>query len=575
MEGEDDMRELIFSSILIADIAKKTAWYQEFSKGFNVITSSDNHVGKSSLLKSLYYALGAEVEFDNVWEKNSKLYIVVFSIDEKKYKIVRFAKEFVLFENEKMLLSTNKVTKELSKKFEEIFDFGVYLPNKQDEKIELAPPVFMFLPYYIDQDRGWAEIYDSFSNLEQYKKDARIKSLYYHLGIFNKNTIELIAEKDSLNSELSNLSKENERLRIILSALSKEIENIVPAENVEDLDKNLILSKEKISALVKEIGAKRNEIQQIETSLQNHKSQLDAITIAKQHAADSSKKSFLPNTFLCPNCGYKMDKELFEIVQKNFVSFNKQYAEQQIELLIQRIETKLGKLKTEYVELTNRLKEEETVCNVSKDTFDTYLAQKGLAATYKSLSDDYKKNLSEQFTTNEKLKDVSAKLRKLSNKKEVEEKYIEFAKKNLISLGAWEELYVKQLKLLKPLKGQGTLTNKIILAQIIALFQTMDSMHIESNKFPFVIDSPRGNEASLISSEEILKLIFKINCIPQIILATIDFQNFEKLIDSNQKINVVVLEQQYKLLNERVYSENKDEIEALYELFCNSKEETF
>ena len=82
------MKELFFNSILIADISKKTAKLQVFSKGFNVITSSDNHVGKSSLIKSLYYALGAEIEFDSTWDKNSKIYIVNFEVDKKKYKNV-------------------------------------------------------------------------------------------------------------------------------------------------------------------------------------------------------------------------------------------------------------------------------------------------------------------------------------------------------------------------------------------------------------------------------------------------------------------------------------------------------
>ena len=48
------MKEMYFDNILIADITEKTARFHKFEKGFNVITSQDNHVGKSSLLKSLY-----------------------------------------------------------------------------------------------------------------------------------------------------------------------------------------------------------------------------------------------------------------------------------------------------------------------------------------------------------------------------------------------------------------------------------------------------------------------------------------------------------------------------------------
>ena len=62
------MNEMYFESILIADIYKHTARFQNFERGMNIITSTDNHVGKSSLIKSLYYALGAEVEYDTVWD---------------------------------------------------------------------------------------------------------------------------------------------------------------------------------------------------------------------------------------------------------------------------------------------------------------------------------------------------------------------------------------------------------------------------------------------------------------------------------------------------------------------------
>lgn len=571
MEGQLVMKELVFNRILIADILRKTARYQEFSKGFNVITSSDNHVGKSSLIKSLYYALGSEIEFDSTWDKDSKIYIVDFSVDDKKYRIARFSKRFALFEGNEMILLTGSVTKELSKKFEELFGFGVYLPNKNNKKVELAPSVFMFMPYYIDQDRGWAEIYDSFSRLDQYTKDDRIKSLYYHLGIYNKNTIELMAKKDDLSSQLEQLVTEGERLQIVINTLSDELKNIVPAENIEELDRNLAVPKEKISSLVKEIGKKRNEIQKLETAWENHKYQLAAIDIVKHHITATAIPSPMQNILSCPHCGYVMDKEIFDIVQNKYNFLSKKYAKQQISLLIQQIESKLEILKNEYVTLMGKMKNEESVYKESKDAYDTYLTQKGLESTFKNLSNSYENNITEQAKTNEMIKKISSELRKLSNKKEIEKKYIELATQNLLALGAWDSSYESKIKLLKPLKGQGTLTNKIILAQVVALFQTIDYLQIESNKFPFVIDSPRGNEASTISSKDILKLIFRIDCVPQTILATIDFSDFRDSIDYEGKINIVTLNRKYKLLDEDDYRKHFEEIENLHNLLSDLK----
>ena len=51
------MKEVYFKEIMIADMQNETARIQPFEKGLNVVTSVDNHMGKSSLLKSMYYTL--------------------------------------------------------------------------------------------------------------------------------------------------------------------------------------------------------------------------------------------------------------------------------------------------------------------------------------------------------------------------------------------------------------------------------------------------------------------------------------------------------------------------------------
>ena len=83
------MSEMYFKSILIADIVSHKARFQQFQKGLNVITSTNNHVGKSSLLKSLYHTLGANVKYDSVWNVNNKLFVLDFCVDNIDYRIVR------------------------------------------------------------------------------------------------------------------------------------------------------------------------------------------------------------------------------------------------------------------------------------------------------------------------------------------------------------------------------------------------------------------------------------------------------------------------------------------------------
>ena len=92
-------------------------------------------------------------------------------------------KRFAVFDGDTLLKITDSVTNGLAPLLGEIFDFSVYLPNKETGKVEMAPPAFTFMPYYIDQDKGWSGLYDSFASINQYKSTDRIKSLYYHLNI--------------------------------------------------------------------------------------------------------------------------------------------------------------------------------------------------------------------------------------------------------------------------------------------------------------------------------------------------------------------------------------------------------
>lgn len=108
-------RTMYFKDILITDILNKTAFYTTFQPGMNVVTSSENHVGKSSILKSLYYALGAEVRFDDRWDKNVKLIVVTFVVDGEEYRVARYLKKYAVFKSIgkrlKLILLTSSITK--------------------------------------------------------------------------------------------------------------------------------------------------------------------------------------------------------------------------------------------------------------------------------------------------------------------------------------------------------------------------------------------------------------------------------------------------------------------------------
>ncbi len=560
------MNSMYFKNILIADIEKHTARFVSFDQGLNVLTSSENHVGKSSVIKSLYDTLGADVKFDSQWCKNTKLSAVTIIVNEEEYRIVRLLKRFAVFKQKELVLLTDSVMKELAPQLSEIFGFSVYLAEKTGiKKVIQAPPAFTFMPYYIDQDKGWSELYDSFEKLDQFSKPERAKSLYFHLGLYTRSRIELQAKKDLFTEEIARLKEREKELHITINALSEEVNNIIPAENKEELEAHLKEPKKEIEALVQAIGTVRNRIQELQTALQQHEKQLEII---KQfQAINFEKKPQERPLHTCPRCGYELDSDLYDIIRNNYNQSNADYLLAQVQLIVNNINSELQKNEKKYVSLMAKLKALEKAYDESQNAYESYLRYRGLKATVRKYQAELGQNLVEQSELLSEIETINKELRRLPEKAEIEQTYISHVRGNLIALGAWSHEYEGKIKLLHAINAQGSLTPKIILSQYTGLFQTMASMSSSVIRFPFVVDSPRGMESSMSSSKEILSMIANISSLPQVIVATVDYDTFG--VDDNGKAHKLFFSDQFSVLNEETYLKYSDDIEGLLNLLTN------
>lgn len=560
------MSSMFFKSILIADVQKHTARFVPFEQGLNVVTSTENHVGKSSVIKSLYDTLGAEAKFDARWDKDSKLSSVIIDVDGVDYRIVRFIRRFAVFKGTELLLLTDSVTKELAPKLSEIFNFSVYLAEKGEKKrVVQAPPAFTFMPYYIDQDKGWSELYDSFERMDQFAKPERAKSLFFHLGLYTKSRIESQARKDQLKDEIKELQEREQRLLITIKAISEELNNIIPADNEEELERHLATPRKEIEELVQEIGRVRNKIQEFQTTLEQHENQLDIIQQFQRIKAPESGEKKL--THVCPQCGYEFTDDLYELVRSNYNQSNAEYLRAQIELIVNSIKSELQQQEQRYVALMNQLKKQEKVYDESQDAYDAYLRHRGLEEIFRKYQLELGQNRIDQSEKEGEIKNINKELQKIPDKKDIEEDYISYVKQNIITLGAWTQDYDGKIKLLKALNAQGSLMPKIILSQYNGLFQTMAGMSSSVTRFPFVVDSPRNMESSVSSSKEILTMIVKITSLPQVIVATVDYDEFG--VEDGGKVHKIYFTDQFSVLNEDTYREKAEEIEGLYQLMTS------
>ena len=560
------MPRMIFKDILLIDPEKELARYVQFQQGINVITSSDNHVGKSLLLKSLYYSLGAEVNFGAGWESKNKICAVSFLVDDADYSVVRYNKRFIVYAGDKLIGLCRNVMSELSPLLQEIFNLPIYLPNKKTGLIELAPPAFMFLPYYIDQDKGWvAEPFDSFESLTQYRKDVRHKALLYHLGVYTKKTIDIDHDVDLLQLEINKLQLSIDRAQIALDEIEPQLQHLALATTSDELEQKLEAPRKRLADIIKQLVKIRGEIQILESELLQHEQHLRIVThVPKQKKESIDQDSDGVN--VCPNCGFDFDDAIYTFVRRHYSAQSTEYVEQQIRLIIASAQNELKRLRGKYISLMTTLREEENIINQEQDSYETYVKQRGLSSTVEDLYQRIGEQSSQKSTKTTKRNALKATIKDIRKRQlEAEEKYADYTRHNIVRLGAWVPEYEGQIKLLHPLKGQGTISTKTILSQYVSFFSTMSAIDSKIIRFPFVVDSPKNKEPSAASSKDILDLITGLNSIPQTIMATVDFENFD--VDRKDEALVIHLTEQRKLLNAKDYQEQLEAIERYIHTF--------
>ena len=78
---------LVISAITMVDLTNKEAERVHFQSGKNLLTSDHNHLGKSVIMKSIFYTLGAEVFFPAPIKRINLLTFIDFSLDSHIYRV--------------------------------------------------------------------------------------------------------------------------------------------------------------------------------------------------------------------------------------------------------------------------------------------------------------------------------------------------------------------------------------------------------------------------------------------------------------------------------------------------------
>lgn len=622
------MDNMCFESILIADTDLKTAKYEAFKLGLNIVTGSKSKVGKSILLKSLYHTFGANVGLAEAWGIESKLFIVSFDVNGEKYRIARKGKQFAIFRGDDNSARHLSTTDELAKSLAEIFGFGIhlYIANKSysdsdlgemfsiylnlDRRIDeiryryesvfdycsrdlfpdkhvfrdvcilgecdrkTAPSAFTFLPYYIDQDKGWDTLYGGVLKHSNYKYKIEdwMKALYYHLGQYTDEAIKLEFKKCCIGKTIRELSEYERDIESLISTIYDEIKISKYTVDESRLEHEFGRIENNVKGIVRGIDDRRSAIHRNQILLERHKLQLEILVNSQSNSSIQEKESIV-EVCSCPKCGYVYDKEILDLVRENFCKTSERGLKEHIQRVINDIEESIKQDMAEYFALVHSLESLGDTHLKGESSYDGYLEYKGKKAlkTRLELNLQLLRDVQEFFRYKER--DINNELAINIHQTLVEDWYKEFVKSNLVKLKVWDDgmaSRMNEINLLKAIKtkeDKGISSSKAMIAQYFGFFQIMESLKSTAIRFPFVVDPPHGKEVNQEISKDILKIVGDTKLFQQVIIATTDFEDYKReLSQVIQEAHVILLTQPNKLLNKDDYREHREMIDKVLEL---------
>jgi hypothetical protein len=306
------MSNLLFKELRLLSPIQKSALKVQFHPKVTVVTG-ENDTGKSSLIKSIYYALGAQPRVIKNWKYLHVKVALTFDCNGITYTMLRDGSLFTLFDqNLKVINVFSSVTKELAPHLAKMFLFKVKLQS-HDGEITTPPPAFMYLPFYFDQDKSWSDSWSSFENLSQ-MKSWRNDLIEYHIGLKPNEYYDAKGEQHELKSQLDETVARSKVLRGIKEQLKDEISDVSIAIDLEEF-------QEEIKSLLYEIGILQRDADKLKTKLvdsYNRKISLQSqIDIVKRTLIElNSDYDFLvmQNDHIdCPTCGAIYDNSFAEV----------------------------------------------------------------------------------------------------------------------------------------------------------------------------------------------------------------------------------------------------------------------
>lgn len=522
-----------------------------------------NDTGKSCLMKSFYYSFGAQVKFEDSWINADVKSLVTFDVDGKQYSILRDNGVFSVFdENLKHIETFTSITTGIGKFLAELLNFRLKLPSRNGD--DTTPtPAFIFLPFYIDQDKGWSRSFDSFENLKQFD-GYRTPTIEYHAGIRPNEYYEARLQQIKAIEERDRHSID---MKIIESMLDKHREK----HKELDFDFDVESFKSEIDELLKRASSLkiqeqiyRNDLRELYDDLHFISHQSSSV----ERALSSTRKDFefsvgySDSELECPICHTLFENSFSERLEiakdmNQFDQFRSELNNKKIKLQkdLEDQKLRLTPIQEELTKLNSILGEKKKGIQLQD-----IIKAEGRREFLNELKD-------QRNQVNEKLADFDSKLKNLEKKlksyqdkelkKKIEDTYLLAIKNYLRELDVQNIPEAKYKKITSNIEKSGSDKPRALLAYFFSVVETVRN-HSSFLSCPLVIDSPNQQAQDETNIKNILEVIRdKSPEQSQVILAV------ENLHEVDFNWNTIELSEKLYVLEKSSYSTSRDLFNSL------------
>lgn len=497
---------MIIKRLIILDYTNKKANEFNFSDNVNIITSDGTTVGKSSLIKSLYYTLGYAIkQFPHGWDEKNMRFRVDIAIGEISYTIIRSDTLFYVSDVPEALN-----LKEYSEWLQNILGINMRLKLKRSSSQELSSvyATEILTPFYIDQDKSWnGYIYKNTSDsLGRY---ANIPSdlLEYTLGMSNENILEKETEKGFIRKNIREIDSKTTVLNSLQQEYAQKTEMLDSAPtDLEELEKIFDSNLNRLTSISKVISKKKKGF----FSKKAEKDMLYQDNIELDKMLKINKTSYKNVELECIYCHSELtyEQSLTRLKLKNNY-FEIQHLSDQNTKKIEELENDINKLRTEIISLnedyniSSKEKEEiSQIINLKKyiDLESKRLANKEFLKQIYEL--DARKNKLDTLITQLSKEIGLLKKEQKERKSSIENSYNKTLKDINLIFGS-EKINEINFLDFREVKGSGMDSNKILLAVYLTYINLVSNYGIY--KVPFGIDSFVKNEIDKETEETTFK----------------------------------------------------------------------